>query len=160
MSAHRGSFWTTRQVSVDPLTQVDVIPADIKAGGKNPEKSCRKTSYRTQQTEKQEVPSLHYCSQNLRISFVAELPWLGEGRQDSEVKRLMLADQLALHLPRGTNGAGVPLERGRATVRLREELGGADASGLVAGEKDGRLTLAGGWKTRTKELTVTLNACP
>lgn len=88
---------------------------------------------------------------HLRISSVAELPRLGEGGQGSEVERLMMADQLALHLLRGTNGAGAPLKRGWTTCRLWEQLWRAVACRLVAGEQYGRLTLTRGWKRRRRK---------
>lgn len=55
---------------------------------------------------------LNSANIHLRISSVAELPRLGEGGQRSEVERLVLADQLALHLLREADGAGPPLKRG------------------------------------------------
>lgn len=81
---------------------------------------------------------------------MAELPRLGEGGQGAEVEGLVLAHQLALHLPRGTHSAGPPLKRGRTTCRLREQLWGAGARGLITGEQYGRLTLSGGWRRERK----------
>lgn len=87
---------------------------------------------------------------DLRVSFVAELPRLSEGGQCSKVERLMLADQLTLHLPRRTDGVGLPLESGRTTRRLWEQLWGAVACRLVAGEEYGGLTFTRGWRTERK----------
>lgn len=82
---------------------------------------------------------------DLRILIVLELPWLGERRQGSEIEGPVLTDQLALHLPRETDSVGAPLERGRTTCRLWQQLRGAEADRVVAGEQDGGLTLGRDW---------------
>lgn len=95
--------------------------------------------------------NLYSMNIHLRISSVAELPRLGEGGQRPEVERLVLADQLALHLLRGADGAGPPLKCGRATCRLRQQLRSACAGRLVAGEQYGGLSLTGRVWERVKE---------
>lgn len=72
---------------------------------------------------------------------MAEIPRLGEGRQRSQIKHLMLPYQFTLHLPRGANGAGVPLKLGRTAGGLREQFRFAVAYSVVASEEDGGLTL-------------------
>lgn len=79
---------------------------------------------------------------HLPIPRVFKLPRFSEGGQGSEVERLMLADQFALHLPREANRVGPPQKCGRAACRLREQLGGPVVGGPVTGEQDGRLTLS------------------
>lgn len=75
-----------------------------------------------------------------------ELPGAAERRQDSQVEGLVVAHQLALHLPGQADGAGLPLEGGRAAGRLGQQLRGAVAGCLVAREEDGRLALGAGWE--------------
>lgn len=78
---------------------------------------CRTTAELQNQTVGL-LPSIKESKPHLRISFVAELPRLSEGGQCSEVKGLMLTDELTLHLPWGTNGIGAPLESDCTTCRL------------------------------------------
>lgn len=52
------------------------------------------------------------ASIHLRVSMMAELPGLSEGRQGSEVEGQVLANQFAVHLFGGANDAGPPLEGG------------------------------------------------
>lgn len=73
---------------------------------------------------------------------MSKLPRLCERGQRSKVEGLVLADQLTLHLPRGTSYIGLPLESGGTPIRLREQLWGAMACRLVAGEQNGGLTFA------------------
>lgn len=82
---------------------------------------------------------------DLRIFFALELPRLREGRQGSEGEGLVLTHQLTLHLLGETDGVGAPLEGGRTSRRLRQQLRGAAAGRLVAGEQDGGLTLGCNW---------------
>lgn len=79
---------------------------------------------------------------DLRILLVSKLPRLCARGQRSKVVGLVLADQFTLHLPRGTDYTGPPLERGGATFRLREQPRGAVAFRLVAREQNGGLTLS------------------
>lgn len=82
---------------------------------------------------------------NLRISLAGEPPRLGAGRHGSQIERMMLAHQFALHLCWRTDGAGFPLERGQAAGGLGQQLRGAVACKVFAGEEDGRLALRRSW---------------
>lgn len=92
------------------------------------------------------------ASVHLRISSVAELPRFREGGQRPEVERLVPAHQLALHLPRGTDGTGPPLEGGWTTCGLWQQLWIPVARRMVTGEQYGRLPLTGSWRKRERML--------
>lgn len=87
---------------------------------------------------------------HLLVALVLELPGVGERRQGAQVEGLVVAHQLALHLPGQADGAGLPLEGGRAAGRLGQQLRAAVAGGLVAREEDGRLALGAGWERTSK----------
>lgn len=91
-----------------------------------------------------------HISGHLRISSMAKLPRLREGGQRPEVERLVPAHQLALHLPRGTDGIGPPLEGGWTTCGLWQQLWTPVARRMVAGEQYGRLPLSGSWRKRER----------
>lgn len=49
---------------------------------------------------------------HLLAALMLELPGVGEGRQGSQVEGLVMAHQLALHLPGQADSVGLPLEGG------------------------------------------------
>lgn len=114
-------------------------------------KSVCRTTAELQNRTVDLLPSIKESKPHLRISFVAELPRLSEGGKCSEVKGLMLADELTLHLPWGTNCIGAPLESDCTTCCLWEQLWRTTSYRMVACKQYGGLMLSRGWE-REREI--------